>query len=217
VYPGVDARRFSPEADDGSLRLALAPRGELLLLSVGRLQRRKGHDLVLRALPELKKIVPKVRYVIVGDGNDRDTLQLLASELGIAGDVSFAGNVPDADLPAYFAACDVFVLPTRMESSDFEGFGIVFLEAAAAGKPSIGGRNGGVPEAIVDGETGILVADGAVDELLESLRALCTSADLRHRMGAMARERAVRDFSWDRAAAAVAAIHGELARSPEGE
>jgi phosphatidylinositol alpha-1,6-mannosyltransferase len=213
VYPGVDARRFSPDADDGALRRALAPRGELLLLSVARLQRRKGHDLVLRVLPALKKAAPSLRYVIVGDGDERDRLERLSVELGVSADVSFVGSVSDAELPAYFAACDVFVLPTRTETSDFEGFGIVFLEAAAAGKPAVGGRNGGVPEAIVEGETGMLVADERTDELFAALKSMCTSEVLRHQMGAAGRARAIRDFSWDRAADAVMQIHQGLERA----
>jgi hypothetical protein len=153
VYPGVDANRFHPSADDGSLRSRLAPRGELVLLSVARLQRRKGHDLVLRALPDLITAVPNVRYVIVGAGSERESLQRAVAALALTDVVVFEGEVPDEMLAAYFAACDIFVLPTRVEPHDFEGFGIVYLEAAAAAKPTIGGRNGGVPEAIADGDT----------------------------------------------------------------
>lgn len=210
VYPGVDADRFHPAADDGSLRRRLAPGGEFLLLSVSRLQKRKGHALVIKALAALSRQLDGVRYVIVGDGGERDSLQRLASELCLEGVVQFEGEVPDNALPAYFAACDVFVLPTHVEPHDFEGFGIVYLEAAAAGKPAVGGRNGGVPEAIAEDETGVLVSGDDVDELGRVLKALCESEELRLRLGRAARVRVLRDFTWERAAAAVTKIHDDV-------
>lgn len=212
VYPGVDARRFHPAADDGSVRRRLAPHGELVLLSVARLQPRKGHDLVLQAVRGLRRSVPAVRYVIVGTGGELEPLQRLTRELDLQDLVQFVGEVRDGELPAYFAAADVFVLPTRVEAYDFEGFGIVYLEAAAAGKPTIGGRNGGVPEAIVEGETGLLVSGASAAELEEALKALCDSEPLRRRLGSAGRERALRDFTWEAAAATVTQVHEEVAR-----
>jgi phosphatidylinositol alpha-1,6-mannosyltransferase len=210
VYPGVDAARFHPRADDGVLRRRVAREGEILLLSVSRLQKRKGHDLVLKALPELMRHVSGIRYVIVGAGGERESLERLVVDLGLSRVVQFEGEVPDNELPAYFSACDIFVLPTRVEPHDFEGFGLVYLEAAAAGRPTIGGRNGGVPEAIVDRETGLLVSGEDVEELVRTLRALCEDESLRLRLGRAGRERALRDFSWERAAAQVTSIHWRL-------
>jgi phosphatidyl-myo-inositol dimannoside synthase len=103
------------------------------------------------------------------------------------------------------------VLPTRVEAYDFEGFGLVFLEAAAAGKPSIGGRNGGVPEAVLEGETGLLVSGHDVEELAAAIGRLISSPELRQQMGQAGRARAVRDFTWERAAAQVSSIHQEVA------
>jgi phosphatidylinositol alpha-1,6-mannosyltransferase len=211
VYPGVDARRFHPDADDGSLRRRLAPRGEMLLLSVSRLEKRKGHALALRALPELIGHVPSLRYVIVGDGNERERLKQMCVELGLQNAVQFEGEVPDHALPAYYSACDIFVLPTRVEPHDFEGFGIAFLEAAAAAIPAIGGRNGGVPEAVADGETGLLVGGDNAAQLAAVLRSLCEDHQLRQRLGRAARARVLRDFTWERAAAQVTEIHCRLA------
>jgi phosphatidyl-myo-inositol dimannoside synthase len=211
VYPGVDAARFHPKADRGGLRATLAGPDEVLLLSVARLQKRKGHDLVLRAVDRLRRDMPKLRYVIVGDGAERMNLQQLARELRLESNVTFAGEVVDDVLPAYFAACDIFVLPTRLETYDFEGFGIVYLEAAAAGKPAIGGRNGGVPEAIQEGVTGMLVEGENVEELTAVLHTLCESRELRRRLGEAGRERATREFTWQRAADMVSAIHHDLA------
>lgn len=212
AYPGVDGSRFTPAAP-GSVELSqrLAPQGELLLLSVGRLQWRKGHELVLRALPALLREYPRLRYVIAGEGNQREKLTRLIVDLALGEIVHLAGEVAESDLPAYFAACDVFVLPTRVEPSDFEGFGIVFLEAAASGKPTLGGRNGGVSEAVSDGETGVLVDPERPEEILSALRALCASAELRTRMGAAGRARALRDFTWEAAARVVSEAHQAVA------
>ncbi len=123
----------------------------------------------------------------------------------------FLGEVPDGDLPRYYAACDMFLLPNRIDDGDVEGFGIVFLEAAATGRPAIGGRTGGVPEAVVDEETGLLVSGTDVGELAAAIQDLASSKDKRQAMGAAGRERVCRAFTWERAAAEVSAVHAEVA------
>jgi phosphatidylinositol alpha-1,6-mannosyltransferase len=211
VYPGVDSARFHPGADNGALRHALSPEGGVILLTVARLQKRKGHDLVIKALPTLLREFPTLKYVIVGGGNEREALVHLAGELQVNHAVQFRGEVSDEELPSYFAASDIFLLPTRVAEYDFEGFGIVYLEAAAAGKPAIGGRNGGVPEAVVEGETGLLVSGLDVDELAACIRQLAGSESLRRRMGEQGMARARRDFTWERAARMVERIHQRIA------
>ncbi len=212
VYPGVDSKRFHPNADDGSLRARLVKsHDDLILLSVARLQPHKGHDLVIRSLPALRREFAGLRYVIVGDGPEMDNLKRLSTEMAVEDCVHFAGEVPDVELPAYFAAADVFVLPTRVNQADFEGFGIVFLEAAASGKPCVAGRNGGVPEAVVDGETGRLIETNDLEGLIAVLRALCGSEGERRRLGELGRARAVREFTWEVAAFAVEQIHRRVA------
>jgi phosphatidylinositol alpha-1,6-mannosyltransferase len=119
--------------------------------------------------------------------------------------------VSHEDLPSYYAAADLFVLPNRVDDGDFEGFGMAFLEAAAAGLPTIGGASGGVPEAIVDGETGFLVSGSDVDELAERIERLAVDADLRARLGRAGRARVERDFNWDRAARDVEGLHDLVA------
>ncbi len=211
VHPGVDADRFHPDADRGiGLRPTLGAPDEVIVLSVGRLQRRKGHDLALRAVAALKHISPRIKYVVVGDGRERVALREMAQALEIEDRVMFAGAVDDAVLPAYFAACDVFLLPNRVEGIDFEGFGIVFLEAAASGKPAIGGATGGVSEAIENGVTGLLVGGRDVGELASALERLVGAPRLRARMGDAARKRAQREFGWRRAAAAVERLHRNI-------
>ncbi len=216
VYPGVDANRFHPGVDGRRLRSTLASEGDTVLLSVGRLQRRKGHDLVINALAALARTCPRLKYVIVGDGEERERLEQLATAQGVADRVVFAGQVADDVLPEYYAASDVFLMPNREEQGDIEGFGIVFLEAAASGRPVIGGLTGGVREAVEQNVTGVLVGGADVLELAEAIRRFARSASLRDQMGRAGRDRAVERFTWQRAAAEVAVIHAGVSAGPAG-
>ena len=212
VYPGVDTNRFHPAVDGASIRRQFAAHDEILLLSVGRLQRRKGHDRVIEALHLLGERAAGLRYVVVGDGSERALLAQRVAERGLSDRVQFAGEVPAARLPEYFAAADIFLLPTRVDAHDFEGFGLVFLEAAAAGRPSIGGRGGGVGEAIDHDVTGLLVDGNDASDIARAIGLLAHSSELRRRLGDAARARVVERFTWEAAARAVMAIHLELAR-----
>jgi phosphatidylinositol alpha-1,6-mannosyltransferase len=212
AHPGVDAARFHPGVDGTAVRRRLALGEEdVLLLSVGRLQLRKGHDLTIRAVAQLAAELPRLRYAIVGTGEEEARLRELARAAGVADRVTFAGSVGDEDLPAWYAAADVFVLANRREGEDIEGFGIVFLEAQAAERPVVAGSSGGAPEAIADGETGMLVSGTDAAELAAVLRRLAASRELRARMGSAARERVRSRFTWEHAAAIV----GELVRDLE--
>lgn len=212
VHPGVNTDLFTPSVDGSEIRRQFVPPGRLMMLTVGRFPPRKGHDTTLRALAKLRDLDPPLHYVIAGDGegDERARLERLVDELQLRDRVTFAGMVRGADLPRFYAACDLFVMPNRREGSDVEGFGIVYLEAAACGKPTIGGRSGGVPEAISDNETGLLVDGNNADELAEAIRRLATSPELRHRMGDAGRKRVTGHFTWPRAADAVAQIHTQL-------
>jgi phosphatidylinositol alpha-1,6-mannosyltransferase len=212
VHPGVDAARFAPGSAGESIRRRLAPEPGHVLLSVGRLQRRKGHDVAMAAMAALEGSHPDLRYVIVGDGEERRRLESLAAELGVSSRVVFAGEVTDEELPAYYAAADLFVMPNRRDGDDVEGFGIVFLEAAAAGVVAIGGRSGGVPEAIEDGVTGLLVEGTDAQELAAAIARLLDDAALRQRMGAAGRARVLEQFTWECAAERVEAIHRSVVR-----
>lgn len=211
VYPGVDSERFRPDIDGSEIRRRIAPRGETVLLSVGRLQTRKGHDLMIQAVRRLTQQHRRsLRYVIVGDGPERSRLEALVDDCGVREYVSFSGEVPAEVLPHYYAASDIFVLPNRVEQTDLEGFGIVFLEAAAAGRPAIGGRSGGVPEAVLDGVTGLLVSGTDVVELAATIERLMDSDSLCRSLAGAARSRAVREFGWDCAAGRVSSVHQRM-------
>lgn len=210
VHPGVDCARFRPDVDGSVVRSQHGLGSDVVVLSVGRLQARKGHDVALQAVAALRAGVPSLKYVIVGDGEERPRLERLAATLGVSDSVVFAGEVADEALPRYFAACDVFLLANRVEQGDFEGFGIVFLEAAATGKPVIGGASGGVTEAVEDGASGLLVDASSVEAVTTALAALVRSPDMRHAYGEAGRRRAVERFSWESAARRVEAVNESI-------
>jgi phosphatidylinositol alpha-1,6-mannosyltransferase len=217
VYPGVDGTRFRPDgADAMSIRRKVAREGEVLLVTVGRLQRRKGHDLVIRAMAELRHSDPVLRYLIVGDGEERERLEQLARDHDVSDRVVFLGAVASEMLPSCYAAADIFVHPNRTEGLDFEGFGLVFLEAAAAGLPVIAGRTGGAPEAVEAGQTAVLVSGTDLGELVSSLQALLADPARCRAMGRAGRERALGQFSWDRAAELTRRAHERAASGSAG-
>ena len=192
VPPGVDADRFCP-ADDATraatrARYGLDAHGPLVL-GLSRLVPRKGFDVVIDAV----RMLPDVQLAIAGTGRDRARLERRAH-----GDprVHFLGRVPDHELPAVYACADVFAMccHDRWFGLEAEGFGIVFLEAAACGVPSVAGRSGGAHEAVADGDTGIVVEPRATGAVAAALATLCHDAEVRHRMGKAARERAVAEF-----------------------
>jgi len=210
IHPGVDPDRFRPDADPADWRRRVAPNGEILLLSVGRLQRRKGHDLVLSALAHWRETDPSVRYLVAGDGDYRAELEQQVREAGLGTQVTFLGALNDAALPGLYAAADIFVMPNRTDGVDFEGFGIVFLEAAAAGLPCIAGNSGGAPEAILDGETGLLVSGTNIEELLECMRKLACSPELRRRLGLRGRDRVLDAFTWQHGSRRLRQVHDSI-------
>lgn len=202
VPNGVDPERFRP-ADAGDLRRRLGVGDRPMLLTVGRLVARKGMDTTIRALPSLQRQVPDVRYVIVGSGPDRDRLGDLVDTVGVRDAVHFAGQVPWKDLLLYYNAADIFVMPSREDPPDVEGFGLVFLEANACGTPAVGAASGGVPDAIVDGETGRLVPPADPDALAAVLGELLQDPDRVQAMGRAGRRRAEGEASWDEIAASL--------------
>ena len=201
ITPGVDLDRFSPRPTREELIDKWNLRGKKVVLTVARLISRKGHDLVLRAIARLTRELPDVVYLIVGRGPEEQRLQKLAAELGITDSVRFAGHVPEELLPDCYNVCDVFAMLNREEANgDLEGFGMVFLEASAMGKPVIGGRSGGTADAILEGKTGFRVDASQPDELTTSLGMLLKDTNLRHQLGNAGRDRVQREFQWrDRA------------------
>ena len=214
VHPGCDVNRFGPVgvSDELRARVTQGRAHQHLILTVGNLVERKGHDTVIRALPLLPKGANDVLYLIAGDGPYRAALEKLAADLGVASQVLFLGRVPSDELPLLYSLADSFVMVSRqrLDACDVEGFGIVFIEAAACGKPAIGGRSGGVQDAIVDGVTGLLVDPLDSAAVANAITSLLLNPGLRERLGTAARERALRHFTWSRFTDNVAAILEEV-------
>jgi len=198
IPPGVDHDRFRP-LDAGARaetrrRFGLDP-ARPLVLGVSRLVPRKGFDVVIDAVAGLGAAGADVQLAIAGGGRDRRRLERRAQ-----GRVQFLGRVPDADLPALYACADVFAMccRDRWGGREAEGFGIVFLEAAACGVPAVAGSSGGSHEAVADGETGFVVAPRDVEATRRAIARLVGDTELRDRMGEAARRRAVEAFDNDR-------------------
>jgi len=195
----------------GELKKELGLSGRNILLTVGRLVPRKGVDLVLRSVAELAGKYQNLRYLVGGDGPESERLRSLTKSLGIQPRVSFLGQVDETTKWALYDLCDLFVMPNRlMNGTDWEGFGIVFLEAALLGKVSIGGNNGGVPDAIQDGVTGLLVDPEKNGDLTGAMDRLLSDQNLLQRMGLAARKRAEDEFNWPAIVARFRAEQGWL-------
>lgn len=169
------------------------------ILTVSRLdERHKGHDVVLGALPELLQRFPDLRYVIAGNGVLAQELEETAHRLGVRDAILMTGSVDEALKTTLLASCRAFVMLSRESHQPalFEGFGLAFLEAAMAGRPSVAGRSGGVPDAVIDGQTGLLVDPDSVEQFIVATSRLLDHPDLADALGAQGRERALQDFTW---------------------
>lgn len=202
IYPRCDANIFRPMEVDADFRakvLGARSRETKIILSVGNLVSRKGHDVAIASLQQVRSKVPHLMYLIIGDGPERGALEQMARDLGVADIVRFLGKVPDDELPLYYNLCDVFIMASRAQEKerDVEGFGIVFLEANACNKPVIGGRSGGVKEAVEEGVSGLLVDPHSSTDVASALISVLTNDDLARKLGEQGRARVLRDFGWD--------------------
>ena len=197
---GLDMRdidqyqRHTGECSSSRLDIGCSPDVHVLL-TVSRLVEYKGIQRVIEAMPRILSEVPNTRYVVVGDGEYREELMRLACASPARDSIVFLGTVTDAEKLECYERCSVFVMP-----SEVEGFGIVFLEANAFGKPVIGGDVMGVPEAIADGETGLLVDPYNVDAMAEATVHLLRNPDEARRLGENGRRRVAREFTWEASA-----------------
>ena len=201
IAVGSDPDRFVPNPDGDAAKRRFGFEGRRVILAVGRLVKRKGHETVLRAMPAILAAVPDALYAIVGTGSEKPELARSVAELGIEKHVRFMGKIPDDDLAAVYAAADVFVLTGSNDVRlGIEGFGIVFLDAGCCEIPVVGGRTGGIIDAIEDGETGLLVDPDSAEETAAAVIRLLQDPDLAKQMGQAARRRVLRDFTWRRVA-----------------
>lgn len=207
VHPAVDAALFEGPFDTRDLAARWNTAGHTVILTVGRLTRRKGHDRMLRALAQLRAqgALGDAVWLVLSDGELEAELQAQCTKEGLDDVVRWVGPVRRDELPRYYALADVFAMPNRtLDDADVEGFGMVFLEAAAAGVPVIGGRSGGVADAVDDGRNGVLVDGASVEAIADALHAMLRDGERRRRMGDEGR-RWARGFTWEAAAAKVRA------------
>ena len=175
---GIDIKKFQKTTDGEAFKTKYHCQGSKVILSVGRLNYQKGFQYLIDAMPSILKQVPNAKLVIVGEGEQLAYLKQLSKLREVGESVVFTGALGQAEIPNAYAACDVFVLPSL-----FESFGISLIEAQAAGKPVIGTRTGGVPEALVEGETGILVEPGSIKELEKAIIQVLSCKGLELEMG----------------------------------
>jgi phosphatidylinositol alpha-1,6-mannosyltransferase len=197
ISPGIDpAPYFDVSIEDvEALRSRFDLFGKKIILTLARLQVRKGHDMVVQSLPAIVASVPDAHYLVVGKG-DPTKLFAIASELGVGDRLTVIDYVPTEDLPALFALCDVYVMVSRSdpETQEVEGFGIVYLEAAACGKPTVAGNQGGCPDAVADQQTGFLVDCTDVPAIERAVIRLLSNEAESRRMGLAGRERVSKEF-----------------------
>jgi phosphatidylinositol alpha-1,6-mannosyltransferase len=197
VYPcpNIKPENLIP-AERQALKTELELHGKKVLLSVGRLVPRKGFDKVIEALPEVIGQVPNLQYLIVGNGKYKDELEKSALKLKVLDHLTICEDIPDTNLPSYYDMADVFIMPARQIGSDVEGFGIVYLETNSFGKPVIAGKSGGASEAVLDGQTGVLVDPEDVSQIARAIINLMTNDEYAMKLGAQGKERVLKEFQW---------------------
>jgi len=196
VNVGVDLDAYSPDIDPSEVIEKYGLKNKKVILTVGRLVKRKGHDMVIKSLPSVLKNIPNALYMIVGEGPELENLKSLVKELDLEENVMFVGYVSGKFLPKCYNACDVFIMASREVNGDIEGFGIVYLEANACGKPVIAGRSGGTRSAVQHGVNGLLVDPLSIEDIAEKMALLLTDKKLTENMGRRGRMLAEKKFNY---------------------
>ena len=195
INPGIDININFNKYQNEEILKKYNLQDKIVLFTISRLVKRKGQDKVIEALKKIYMVNSDIHYFIAGKGENEAYLKEIA---GICPNIHFLGSLSDDEKWQWLKSSDIFIMPARDIEGDFEGFGIVYLEAALASLPVIGGNSGGVKDAIIDGETGLLVDSQSVDDIAGAILKLAQDTKLRKRMGVQGRERAVRDFEWSK-------------------
>jgi phosphatidylinositol alpha-1,6-mannosyltransferase len=200
IYHALDPLEFNAKDDLSSLRQRLGLDDRKVILTVANTERKKGADLVIRALPEITKAIPQACYVIAGSGPFEQELREMVKKSNLQDYVLFVGRVTGQEKLSYYRICDVFVMPSRPTSFSVESFGISFLEAGVMNRPVIGSRLGGIPEAVVHGKTGFLIEPEDVNGLAERIIHLLSNPRIAQEMGNNNREWVTTMFNWQKCA-----------------
>jgi phosphatidyl-myo-inositol dimannoside synthase len=198
LSPGVDVDAFTPDADGDAVRRRLGLDDAPVVVCVSRLVARKGQDVLVAGWPQVLARHPRARLLLVGGGPAEASLRRAVSRRGLADSVVFTGSVPVGELPGHYAAGDVFAMPcrTRRAGLDVEGLGMVFLEAAACGRPVVAGTSGGAPEAVQDGVTGHVVDPRSPDAVAGVLADLLDDPERARVMGRAGRAWVEKRWAW---------------------
>jgi phosphatidylinositol alpha-1,6-mannosyltransferase len=199
LTPGVDDSVFHPGADGAGVRARYGLADRPVIVCVSRMVRRKGQDMLVRALPIVRERVPDAALLLIGDGPHRPAVERLARELQVHDHVVFAGRVPWNQTPAHYAAGDIFCMPTRTRLGGLEpeALGICYLEAAATGLPVIAGNSGGAPDAVLQNENGYVVNGRDAGEIARRCAELLSDPDLARRFGQRGRAWVAERWRWD--------------------
>jgi phosphatidylinositol alpha-1,6-mannosyltransferase len=198
IAPGIDTDHFSPQ-DASELRRELGLTDKKVIVSVGRLVHRKGQDVLIEAMPSIIKEVPEAHILMIGEGPYRSYLETRVKTLGLKERVTFIGRIQYAELPRYICAGEVFVMPSRsrLAGLEVEGLGIVYLEASACGLPVIAGNSGGAPDAVLVGETGLVVEGTKTESVASAVVELLLDPKRSQAMGLAGREWIIKEWRWD--------------------
>lgn len=208
---GADSGELDPAAPPLTEVAGVSLNGRKVLLTVGRIERRKGQDKLAEALPEIVRAAPTTLWVVVGDGPAMPALRRRADETGLGEHVVFTGRLTYRELSGLYARADVFAMPNRQIGPDVEGFGIVFLEAARFGTPCVAGQSGGAPQAIDPGRTGLLCDGENPADIAEKIIKILSDDQLAATLGRAGREW-VRRHTWDNYCRTIAEATAALAR-----
>lgn len=198
VAPGIDVAHFQP-TDSAILRSELGLTEKSVIISVGRLVHRKGQDNLILALPAIKAQIPNAHLLLVGIGPYKSKLVALATKLKVLDNITFIGRIGYAELPKYICVGDLFAMPARSRffGLEVEGLGIVYLEASACGLPVVGGNSGGAPDAVLVGETGLVVDGRNIPEVAAACIELLSNPELSALMGAKGRDWVIENWNWE--------------------
>jgi len=200
IAPGIDTVHFSPQSDLVQLRKKLELEGKRIIVSVGRLVHRKGQDTLVEALPLVIQEFPDAHLLFVGVGPHLEYIHKRAVQLGVLSHISFMGRVPYQEIPQFIGLGEIFAMPSRsrLAGLEVEGLGIVYLEASACGLPVVGGKSGGAPDALLEGETGFAVDGRNPKDVAKAILRLLRDPEMGLRMGRRGREWIIENWEWKR-------------------
>jgi phosphatidylinositol alpha-1,6-mannosyltransferase len=196
LNPGCDTKKFVPAEYDQDVKNTLGWGNKKVILTVGRLQKRKGHDMMISALPSIKEKHPNILYAIVGNGEEKTSLQNLVTQLKLEDNVNFHAEISDQQMIQCYQQCDLFILPNRTEGNDIEGFGMVLVEAQSCGKAVIAGDSGGTAETMIIGETGHIVDCTLPAPISRKIIELFNESDTLNLLGNNGRNHVVNTLDW---------------------